>query len=99
MEDFLFDDEEFEDEVYEKEKSVNHKICRKFKTRDKKRCESHHWVNYYVNGDRYIRHIPNRPYRNFCKKYSNKVIRRFSGEMAMRGNNYKKLYDFWWIVG
>lgn len=92
MEDFLFEDKEFEDEVYEKEKSTNYKICRKFKIRDKKRCETSYWVNYCVSEDRYVRYIQG---ENFCKKYSNRTIRRYSGELSMRGCNYRKLYKSW----
>lgn len=39
------------------------------------------------NGNRY----------QFYKKYANKVVRRYKGEIH-KGNGYKKCFDYWWIV-
>lgn len=39
------------------------------------------------NGNRY----------QFYKKYANKVVRRYKGEIY-KGNGYKKCFDYWWTV-
>lgn len=36
-------------------------------------------------------------YVRFFKKYSNKKIRRYKGEMP-NGNFCKKIFDFWWEI-
>ena len=33
----------------------------------------------------------------FHKKYSNRKVRNFNGELP-NGNYYKKLHDMWWII-
>ncbi|MEG1725572.1 MAG: hypothetical protein RR313_09280 [Anaerovoracaceae bacterium] len=94
MEDFDYD-EEFEDEVYHILKSLNHKTKKKFRTRDKKRCESCYWRKYYVDNGRYVKFSVREPYKQFCKKRANRIVRKFNGDIQMRGGNYKKLYDLW----
>lgn len=32
------------------------------------------------------------------KKYANKKVRKYKGEIHNKGNQYRKIYDYWWIV-
>lgn len=34
----------------------------------------------------------------YYKKYSNKCVRRYKGEIHSKGNQYRKIFDYWWIV-
>ena len=33
----------------------------------------------------------------YCKKYTNRIIRKFKGEIK-KGNSYRKLFDMWWTI-
>lgn len=35
---------------------------------------------------------------SFYKKYSNRCVRRYKGEIHSRGNQYRKIFDYWWTV-
>lgn len=34
----------------------------------------------------------------YYKKYSNRCVRRYKGEIHSKGKQYRKLFDYWWIV-
>lgn len=51
-------------------------------------------VAYYK---RYYRGHHNGSRYQFYKKYANRVVRRYKGEIH-KGNDYKKFFDYWWIV-
>ncbi len=34
----------------------------------------------------------------FYKKHSNRCVRRYKGEIHSKGNQYKKIFDYWWTV-
>lgn len=34
----------------------------------------------------------------FYKKYSNRCVRRYKGEIRSKGNHYRKIFDYWWMV-
>lgn len=34
----------------------------------------------------------------FYKKYSNRCVRRYKGEIHIKGNYYRKVFDYWWTV-
>lgn len=34
----------------------------------------------------------------FYKKYSNRCVRRYKGEIHSKGNQHQKIMDYWWIV-
>lgn len=34
----------------------------------------------------------------FFKKYSNRCVRRYKGEIHNNGNHYRKIFDYWWMV-
>lgn len=35
---------------------------------------------------------------SFYKKYSNRCVRRYKGEIHSKGNQYRKIFDYWWTV-
>lgn len=35
---------------------------------------------------------------SFYKKYANRCVRRYKGEIYNTGNNYRKIFDYWWRV-
>lgn len=43
----------------------------------------------------YIRYPQNSNRKRFLKKYSNRKVRRAQGE-SMKGNQYRKVFDYWW---
>lgn len=53
------------------------------------------WMNVIDNGE-----WKQRVYRGkrsaFLKKWSNKKIRNYNGELPKKGNNHHKVFDFWW---
>lgn len=32
------------------------------------------------------------------KKYANRCVRRYKGEIYNKGNQYRKIFDYWWTV-
>lgn len=34
----------------------------------------------------------------YYKKYSNRQVRRYKGELHGKGNQYRKIFDYWWEV-
>lgn len=34
----------------------------------------------------------------YYKKYSNRCVRRYKGEIHSKGNQYRKIFDYWWTV-
>ena len=34
----------------------------------------------------------------YYKKYANRQIRRYKGELHSKGNQYRKIFDYWWTV-
>jgi hypothetical protein len=34
----------------------------------------------------------------FLKKYSNKIVRRYVNEVSVKGNGYRRLFDYWWEI-
>lgn len=34
----------------------------------------------------------------FYKKYSNRYVRRYKGEIHSKGNQHRKIFDYWWTV-
>ena len=34
----------------------------------------------------------------YYKKYSNRCVRRYKGEIHAKGNQYRKIFDYWWTV-
>lgn len=34
----------------------------------------------------------------FYKKYSNRCVRRYKREIHSKGNQYRKIFDYWWTV-
>lgn len=45
----------------------------------------------------YIKRLRPSKYRKFYKNYSNRVIRR-SGAALSKGNQHRKLFDYWWTI-
>ena len=35
---------------------------------------------------------------SFYKKYANRCVRRYKGEIHNKGNQYRKIFDYWWTV-
>jgi len=34
----------------------------------------------------------------FCKKHANRCVRNYKGEIHYKGNQFKKIFDYWWTV-
>ena len=34
----------------------------------------------------------------YYKKYANRCVRKYQGEIHNKGNQYKKIFDYWWTV-
>lgn len=45
----------------------------------------------------YIKRTKSSKYKKFYKNYSNRVVRRNTDQLP-KGNQYRRLYDFWWAV-
>ena len=52
--------------------------------------------NYIDNPKPYYKRYYRGKRSKYCKKYSNRKIRRYKGEFPKKGNWSHKLYDFWW---
>lgn len=63
----------------------------------------------YVEGEGYVdnqKPYYKRYYRDnhkggrykFYKKYANRCVRRYKGEIHIKGNHYRKIFDYWWTV-
>lgn len=35
---------------------------------------------------------------SFYKKYANRCVRKYKGEIHNKGNQYRKIFDYWWTV-
>ena len=54
-------------------------------------------VYYSEKKQRYTRIYRSRNSK-YYKQLSNRKIRRYQGELAKNGNNYHRLFDFWWSL-
>lgn len=34
----------------------------------------------------------------YYKKHSNKMVHRYKGELPVKGNGYRKIFDYWWTI-
>lgn len=81
-----------------KQKVNIHAINKHYKEKYKKRCKSNAYFSFYEyerkNGD--IAYKRCQENNKFFKRYSNIVVRRYTGDIPIKGSGYKKLFDYCW---
>jgi len=93
-----------EDNPVKKKKNKNNKRLNKYERKKltqqkyKKLSQLKRWWTVYYNEDedRYIK-IYYSGRRKYAKYYSNKKVRN-TNDFPLRGNGYRKVFDYWWCV-
>jgi hypothetical protein len=47
---------------------------------------------------KYIKYPNNSKIRNYFKKHSNRKIRRTNYDVYLKGNDYRREFDYWWTI-